>query len=328
MSRPAVSIITPAYNSARYLADTIRSAQAQTVGDFEMLIVDDGSTDATAEIARQFAAADSRLRLFRQENRGISSARNAAIARAEAPIFALLDSDDIWMPTYLEEQLRVLAAAPEAGVVSANAFNLGGSFDGMLLRSVGPEVHRVSLRSLIEVEDSVCIMSIFRRDVVDRIGVFDTTLPSSEDYDFWLRAAVAGFDVLFNGTPLGFYRRRAESVSADDDRMLASIATVLRKTRQSLPAGSPETAAVDRQLDRFTWTRVANSAKLALYRGQFEAAAEGFAKLAAHGSSLRLRLTAVAARHAPNLLLLAHRAMTAVRSRHRPVADARFARPG
>ena len=326
MSRPAVSIVTPAYNSASYLADTIRSVLAQTVTDFEMLIVDDGSTDTTADVAQQFAAADSRIRLLRQTNGGISSARNAAIARAQAPVFALIDSDDMWMPTYLEEQLRVLAESPKAGVVSANAFNLGGSFDGMLLRRVPPGVQRVSLQSLIEVEDSVCIMSIFRREVVERIGVFDTTLPSSEDYDFWLRAAVAGFDVLFNGTPLGFYRRRAESVSADDSRMLASITTVLGKTRQSLPAASPEAAAVDRQLDRFKWASVANSAKLALYRGEVGPAADGFAKLADHGSSLHLRLAAVAARHAPSLLRLAHRTMAAVKSR-RPIADPRFARP-
>src|SRR5204863_9090146 len=139
----------------------IRSVLAQTFRDFEMLIVDDGSTDGTAVLAQQFADLDPRIRLFRQANSGISSARNTAIAQASAPVFALLDSDDMWMPTYLEEQLRVLEASPNAGVVSANALNLGGILDGTPLRRVPPGIHRISCRSLIEVENSVCIMSIF-----------------------------------------------------------------------------------------------------------------------------------------------------------------------
>src|SRR4051794_31718718 len=134
MRRPAVSIVTPAYNAEGYLAETIRSAQAQTFSNFEMLIVDDGSTDATAAIAREFAARDPRIRVLRQANAGISGARTTALAAAAAPVLALLDSDDLWFPDYLEEQLRLLAAAPSAGVISANAVNLGGQFDGQLLR--------------------------------------------------------------------------------------------------------------------------------------------------------------------------------------------------
>jgi glycosyltransferase involved in cell wall biosynthesis len=326
MARPAVSIVTPAYNAETDIADTIRSVVAQTVDDFEMLIVDDGSTDRTAAIAQQFADRDPRIRLIRQRNGGISAARNTALARAHGPVFALLDSDDLWMPTYLEAQLRALADHPQAGVVSANALNLGGMFDGLPLRRVPDGVHRIPLQTLIEVENSVCIMSIFRREVFERIGGFDTSLRSSEDYDFWLRAAAAGFDVLFNSTPLGFYRRRPQSVSADDSRMFASITTVLRKTRQALADGSPEAAAIDSQLEQFKWRSVAHSAKLALYRGEFAAAADGFAKLADHGSSMRLRLAALAARHAPNLLLLAHRAVAALKMRRRPAPDARLAR--
>lgn len=319
MSGATVSIITPAYNSEAFLAESIRSVQAQTFDDFEMLIVDDGSIDGTAAIARQFGKHDARIRLLRQPNMGISFARNAALARASAPVFALLDSDDVWKPTYLEEQLRVLDASPSAGVVSANAVNLGGIFDGQLLRQVAPRVHRISLRSLIEEEASVCIMSIVRREVYERIGGFDPALKSSEDYDFWLRASIAGFDILFNGVPLGLYRRRAQSVSADDARMLESITTVLRKTKAALPAASCEAAVIERQLERFELLRVANAAKLALHRREFAAAADGLAKLANERPSVRLRLAALAARHAPALLLLAHRAACALRSAHRRV---------
>jgi len=125
-----VSIITPAYNAESYLTETVRSVQSQTFDDFEMLIVDDDSTDDTAEIAKRFAAEDPRIRLIRQANAGPSAARNTAIEQARGEYLALLDSDDLWMHTYLADQLAILAAHPDVDVVSANAFNLGGPHDG------------------------------------------------------------------------------------------------------------------------------------------------------------------------------------------------------
>jgi hypothetical protein len=283
-----------------------------------MVIVDDGSTDNTAEIATTFARRDNRIRLIRQTHGGVSNARNTGVAGSTAPVLALLDSDDLWFPTYLERQLRILHSGPKADVVSANALNLGGPFDGMPLRRVLPGVHPVTLRSLIEVEDSVCILSIFRRDVCDRIGPFDTMLTSSEDYDFWLRAALAGFVIVFNSFPLGLYRRHRQSASADYGRMLSSIVKVLRKTKRVLPAGmTAEADAIDRQLERFEWAAVARAAKLALYRSEFGAAAAGFAKLADREGTLRLRVAALAARYAPSLLLFAHKTVTSVRERRR-----------
>jgi glycosyltransferase involved in cell wall biosynthesis len=322
---PTVSVITPAYNAGMYLAETIRSVLAQTFGDFEMIIVDDGSSDDTAEVASRFAETDPRILVIAQPNAGVSRARNTALAASRAPLMALLDSDDVWFPTYLEQQLQILREVPTAAVVSSNAINLGGPSDGTPLRPVPPGLHRISLQTLIEVEDSVCIMSVFRREVLHGVGGFDPTVDCSEDYDFWLRTAAAGFEILFNGTPLAFYRRRPDSASADEGRMLTSIATVLRKTRDRVPdKTSPQAAAIERQLERFQWRGVASAAKLALYRGEFAAAADGFAKLADHDSSLRLRLAALAARRAPGLLLLAHRTAVSLRRGRRLLAPARL----
>jgi glycosyltransferase involved in cell wall biosynthesis len=313
-SPPAVSIITPAYNAEPYLADTIESALAQTFSDFEMLIVDDGSTDGTTAIAQRFAAQDSRIRVFRQANMGISGARNAAMARARGAVFALLDSDDVWFPNYLEEQMKVLDAFPAVGVTSANAVNFGGGLDGRLLKRVGG-IQALSLLTLINKEDSVCIMSMFRREVFDRIGGFDTALRSSEDYDFWLRAALAGFEIRFNSIPLGYYRRRPQSVSADLDTMIGSTTAVLRKTKRSLSDASPEAAAVDRQLARFEFESIANRAKMALHRRDFTLAAELFGRIAEQNASMKWKIVAFAARHTPGLLLVAHRARCAATRR-------------
>src|SRR5258706_7823750 len=99
---PAVRIVPPVYNAARFLAEAIESAQRQTFDDFEMLIVDDGSKDDTAGITEEFAAHDPRIRLIRQRNAGTAAARNTAIRAARGELFALLDSDDVWLPEFLE----------------------------------------------------------------------------------------------------------------------------------------------------------------------------------------------------------------------------------
>jgi hypothetical protein len=142
-------------------------------------------------------------------------------------------------------------------------------------------------------------------------------LRSSEDYDFWLRAALAGVQIRFNPTPLGYYRRRSESVSADHGAMLASITAVLRKLAPSVSAGSPESAALDRQLRRFDFERTVNDAKVALHRREFAAAADLFQRMAAQRDSLKLKLVARIARFAPQLLLFAHRTRLAIRQRAR-----------
>src|SRR5258706_15818506 len=102
---PAVSVITPAYNVEPYLAEAIASVLAQTFTDLELVIVDDGSTDSTFAIASACAQRDSRVRLVRQPNGGISKARNHAMRIGSGAVFAIFDSDDVWHPRYLERQL-------------------------------------------------------------------------------------------------------------------------------------------------------------------------------------------------------------------------------
>src|SRR5688572_23399136 len=119
-SMPRVSVITPAYNAEKFLAATIGSVLKQTERDFEMLVVDDGSTDDTATIAGWFAARDHRVRLIRQSNAGSAEARNTAVAQAQGEFFALLDSDDLWMPGFLATHLAILEESPELDLVSCN----------------------------------------------------------------------------------------------------------------------------------------------------------------------------------------------------------------
>jgi glycosyltransferase involved in cell wall biosynthesis len=251
LSSPTVSILTPAYNTARYLGETVEAALKQSFPDFELLIVDDGSTDETPALARALAARDRRLRVLTGPNRGPAAARNTAMAMARGRFFALLDSDDIWTPEHLAEQLRLLESCATASIVTANAINLGGPFDGQPLWSATSGVRTLTLQDIIEREDSVCIMSVFRREVFETIGGFDPLFTGNEDYEFWIRAACAGFLILQNRQPLGAYRRRDSSLSSDEVRMLKGILRVLKEADARLAGLTGAGAAARRQIHRF-----------------------------------------------------------------------------
>jgi glycosyltransferase involved in cell wall biosynthesis len=304
----AVTVIMPAYNSSMYIAEAITSVQSQTFGDFELNVVDDGSTDDTAEIVRGFTRNDRRVRLLRQQNGGISAARNTAIAHAHGRLLALLDSDDVWLPCYLAEQLAILDDRPHLAILSANAFSLGGATDGEPLKPInGAAIQDISLSRLIEVDDSMCIMTVFRREVVDTIGLFDARLRRSEDYDFWLRAALAGFQIGFNPRPLARYRRRGDSMSADETEMIDAIITVLKKIR-GLAVEYPEIqTAIDRELAGFTRQRLISLARRALLQGDQRGVTEGFSQLRDSTGALRYRVASWLSGRAPETILWAYK---------------------
>jgi len=315
---PAVSIITPAYNAAEFLPQTVASALAQTYRDFELLIVDDGSSDDTLQIARSWERTDPRIRVFTRAHGGPSAARNTAIEHARGEYFALLDSDDLWHPTFLAAQMAVLDAVRRADVVSGNAYNLGGELDGQPVNPAGTSCREISLLEIIERETSVFIMSVFRRALVERIVGFDETLPLNEDYDFWIRAAHAGFVFIYNPSPLGHYRRRPDSISANELQMLTGIMRVLRRTA-ALCANRPrELGAIHRQLARFEQQRLLASAKANLVRRQFVAAADDFNSLFDVRRDFASAAIARMSRYVPAVLLLAYRIKCLLRRGHAP----------
>jgi glycosyltransferase involved in cell wall biosynthesis len=310
---PRVSIITPAYNAGRFLSETLSSALRQTMPDFELLIVDDGSTDDTFAIAESFAARDDRLRIIRKENGGSAAARNVAISRSTGEFLALLDSDDVWMPGFLSAQLDILLCNPQVDIVSANAISMGGVLDGRPLKPIGDSWYYLDLKHLLEVEDAVCIMSMFRRSVIDRIGLFDPAVWSNEDYDFWIRAACAGCSIVFNPRPSGYYRRRADSKSADEDAMVDGILGVYETARR-LCAGRPqELAAIERQISRFERQRFVARAKAALRQRDYRAAGQSFASLAGSASGAWERALYRVGQSAPQSVLWLYTARTAWR---------------
>ena len=299
---PSVSVIMPAYNVEPYVRGAIRSALAQTYTNFEVIVVDDGSRDGTADAVREASKEDSRVRLVQQPNRGLAGARNTALRAARGEYFALLDSDDLWEPQFLAEQMAVLEARPDVDIVTGNGWYLEGPRHGEVARPSPDPRPEPCLASIIGDERAVFIMSVVRRRVYTSIGAFDEEMRSNEDYDFWLRAAVAGFTFARNDRPLGHYRVRADSLSASDVRMLRGILHVYRKLRPLIAHRPAEMAILERQIARFETELLAAEARLAIEIADFEAAREHLGALHARRGGAALGLARLLARWSPKTL--------------------------
>ena len=299
---PAVSVITPAYNAAPYLADSARSALGQTFRDLELIIVNDGSTDRTLAVAHQIKSmAPSRVRVLSTGNGGPSAARNAGLAAATGDYFALLDADDVWEPPFLTRQMAVFADIPTVDLVTGNGWNLGGHRHGQPVRPCPDPRPAVTLASIITDERAVFVMTVFRRRVFETIGGFDESLRGNEDFDYWMRAAIAGLRFHRNSEPLAWYRRRQDSLSADSVRMLSGAIAVCGKLRPRL-TDRPEGKVLDRQIAYYETELQAARVRAALGAHNVAEAREALEALHARRPTVRTAIAALLARHAPPVL--------------------------
>ena len=182
---PQLSVVVPAHNRAWCLAEALDSVLAQDVAGVELIVVDDGSTDGTPQLLAGYGDA---LRVLRQENRGVSAARNAGIAAAQGEILAFLDSDDVWLPGKLQAQIDFFAAHPEALICQTEELWVKNG------RRVNPgRRHRKRGGMIFEASLELCLVSpsavMIRRELFERVGHFDEGLPACEDYDLWLRVS-------------------------------------------------------------------------------------------------------------------------------------------
>jgi Glycosyl transferase family 2 len=308
---PLVSVIMPAYNAAAFVEAAIDSVLAQTLADFELIVVDDGSSDGTADIAAAAAARDPRVVFVRQANGGVSKARNAALRLSSGRFIALLDSDDIWEPEFLRMQLAVLDRRPDASLVSTNALMLGGPRDGQPVQPYPDTRPEPTLDQIIGDETASFIMCVFRRAVYEAIGGFDESKTTNEDYDYWIRATHAGFRFCRNDVPLARYRWRADSLSANETRMLRGILVVLKEHRALRVRGAEQTAVLEAQIQRFETELVASQARTALETGDYGSVARHLAALEALRPGLAVTLARAMARVTPRLLAWLYRARRA-----------------
>jgi glycosyltransferase involved in cell wall biosynthesis len=226
---PQVSVVIPAYNQAKYLESAIQSALSQTYQDFEVIVVDDGSTDNTPMVAGKFG---NHIQYIRQENRGLGGARNTGIRKAQGNYIALLDSDDQWLPDFLEKLIASAKQKPEAGVFYCQA--QGMDSDGNALpqlfggsRLPPGDIYQTLLRANFLIPSTILI----RSSIILKAGLFDQSLRSCEDWDLWLRILRNDPGCIFVGVSecLVRYRLHGKSLSANSDGMQKAIQTVIEK---------------------------------------------------------------------------------------------------
>jgi glycosyltransferase involved in cell wall biosynthesis len=236
---PAVSVVMAAKNYAKYLPTAVGSVERQTFHDWELLIVDDGSSDATPAAVQPFLA-DPRIRYHRSDKLGQPRAKNLGVGLSRGRVITFLDADDVWLPHKLERQLAVLDANPEAGV----CFCRRGIIDeaGDRLDLTDPPAPRGRVLDRLFLRNFVCFSSVaVRREVFDHVGGFDPALDLAIDYDLWLRAArhyafdVADEELVLYRTGHGnLSKRQADRVATADAIMTRAVAR--RGLGEELPA--------------------------------------------------------------------------------------------
>jgi glycosyltransferase involved in cell wall biosynthesis len=226
-----VSVIIPAYNHARYLGEAIESALAQSHSPLEVIVVDDGSTDETAEVLTRFG---DRIRTLRQRNRGPSAARNAGIAAARGDYLAFLDADDLWLPRKLERQLARFAADSSLGFVHCAFETFGPATDpsvrsphGRIFQGMEGWIATEILRLDRDVVAGGCTLMV-PRAVAEETGGFDPDLLAAEDWDWSYRIATR-YRVGFVAEILVRYRQHGGGIHLDVPRLEKSMLRALEK---------------------------------------------------------------------------------------------------
>ena len=227
---PLVSVVIPAFNAASVIAETLDSVCAQTFQDFEVIIVDDGSTDETAAVAREFCAADARFTLIQQPNGGPSVARNTAVEHARGEWIAFLDADDVWLPEKLARQMELFREDPRANFLFTNYYFWDGSRNfSAYYRQSRPLPEGDAGRQLVFACVYGCSAVVVRRETLQAVGPFDPDLPFAQDWDMWLRIAERGMWARGTREPLGCYRRWPGSRSNQKLRATEGDVRVLEK---------------------------------------------------------------------------------------------------
>ena len=224
-----ISVVIPLYNKEKSIAKTIESVLAQTYTDYEIIVIDDGSTDKSAAVVESIILSLNEsnsfiIRLFSKNNGGVSSARNLGIEKSRGEYIALLDGDDQWDKDYLTEQVKMIHDFPEAAMWGINYAEL---YNGKLVRTLAtglPDGYRGYVENYFQMpnrnSDLFCSSSVvIRREVFDKVGMFDERMKYSEDIDMWYRI-IANYQVAFYDYYMVRYLYDAENRAMNRTRLL------------------------------------------------------------------------------------------------------------
>jgi glycosyltransferase involved in cell wall biosynthesis len=243
MESPKVSIIIPAHNVEPWIRDTLRSVYAQRFADYDVVLVDDGSTDGTARVGRQFTG----VRYIRQRHGGVCAARNTGIQNSTSPLIAFLDADDVWLENMLQE-LVPMFDDESVGLACGDMYLWDGTgpidqSERKWRRRRRPDEHQDMWRQLLQRNFVSTSATVIRRSVLAKVGAFDESLSHAGDYDLWLRIARSGYRFRFVDHVVGVGRSRPGSLSSDWGRKCDAHLHIWRKLLTI-----PDLTAYDRKL--------------------------------------------------------------------------------
>jgi glycosyltransferase involved in cell wall biosynthesis len=273
---PRVSVVMPAYNAQRTIGAAISSVLLQSYGEWELIVVDDGSTDATAKVAEALGAS---IRIVRGENQGVAAARNRGIAESRGELIAFCDADDFWFDQHLDALVAVYDFHRD--IVTSNSWLLlPGGIDPARKRYKGRFPRPTEQRRAILEHNFVSPLSLFPRALVEEVGPFRVERRRAEDWDFWLRAIFAGHTVALQPKTLSLYRWSGQSLSAAREEMDAQIEAVYRDVARRDDLTDEEREYVNRRLGGPSPRQLVREGDNALRTGRYEEAAHAYRQAA------------------------------------------------
>jgi glycosyltransferase involved in cell wall biosynthesis len=229
-----ISVVMPAYNAEAYISEAISSIRLQTFRDFELIVVDDGSADATVKIASAHAAQDERIRVLRSDHAGASAARNLGGREAKCPWIAVMDSDDVALPERLEKQMAAVTANPRIVALGTAVYHMAAG-RALGISRHGPESEAEFYRRRLTGED-ICLnhpTTLMKREIWLEAGGYDVAFSDCDDFEMFDRIAAYG-PILTLTEPLQYYRVHQDSLSMRRffaQRMISRYITARNKAR-------------------------------------------------------------------------------------------------
>ena len=304
-SAPTVSVIVPAFNVAGFIAETIDSVLAQTYPDYEIIVINDGSPD-TAELESALQPYMRKIIYLKQCNKGAGAARNAGLRAARGEYVAFLDGDDLWLPTFLEDQLKFIRRDGGYDLVYANAEWFGDSvWLGKTYMDSDPSTGEVNLEGLLSERCLVITSGVLAKKApIFNVGLFDESLRNSQDFDLWVRLSKhASARMNYQRKVLLRHRAHPNSLASDSIRSVEGELSVLDKVSKWTDLSGSERASLESTRALRRATVEIDRGKRLLRDGEFKAAAESFRFANAYFRSWKLWLVLISLKFFPRLLL-------------------------
>lgn len=315
-TKPSVSVIIPCYNSAAFISETLDSVFNQTFSDYEVIIINDGSPD-TLEFENALEKYREKIIYLKQENGGVSKARNEGINEARGKLAAFLDSDDIWYPNFLKSQIEFLQKN-NLDLVYCDALLFGiSSLNGKTYMKHSPSDGEVSLGSLLSFKCNIITScTIADKEIIKRAGGFDEGIAVSEDFDLWINCAYQGARIGYQKKVLAKHRIRHDSLSGNNLQKIEMVVNELRHVKEKLVLNSLDKATIDEQIERLQSQWYLEKGKQYLLKKEFDKAEKNFKTAYRSLKTLKLRIVIIMMNFSPMLL---NRLFTSLQKKDLPV---------